>query len=180
SKRHVGGSFRAQRIPFFAPRTILDGGSSGRGWMYTGQGRNLTSENTITYARPLGPGNLDLLGGFSVQTWYDESVTATAAGFPTDFTNVYNLGSGSQLYPPASGVSEHALISYLGRANYNVADKYLFTLTGRRDGSSVFGANHKWAFFPSGAFALRVCDAQFMREQSLFSDVKLALSSGAL
>ena len=179
-KGTLGGNFQFDGIHFFAPRTILDGGNSGRGWMYTGQGRNLTSENTITYARPLGPGNLDLLGGFSVQTWYDESVTATAAGFPTDFTNVYNLGSGSQLYPPASGVSEHALISYLGRANYNVADKYLFTLTGRRDGSSVFGANHKWGFFPSGAFAWRVGDEQFMRGQSLFSDLKLRLSYGTV
>src|ERR1051326_4636035 len=122
-KSTLGGNFQFDGIHFFAPRTILDGGNSGSGWMYTSQGRNLTSENTIAYARPLGPGNLDLLGGFSVQTWYDESVTATAAGFPTDFTNVYNLGSGSQLYPPASGVSEHALISYLGRANYNVAAK---------------------------------------------------------
>ena len=178
-KGTLGGNFQFDGIHFFAPRTILDGGNSGRGWMYTGQGRNLTSENTITYARPLGPGNLDLLGGFSVQTWYDESVTATAAGFPTDFTNVYNLGSGSQLYPPASGVSEHALISYLGRANYNVADKYLFTLTGRRDGSSVFGANHKWGFFPSGAFAWRIGDEPFMQHQSLFSDLKLRLSYGA-
>src|SRR5437667_11226288 len=120
--------------------------------MYTSQGRNLTSENTITYARPLGPGNLDLLGGFSVQTWYDESVTATAAGFPTDFTHVYNLGSGSQLYPPARGVSEHALIPYPGRTNYNVADKYLFTLTGPSAGSSVFGANQQYGIFPSGSF----------------------------
>ncbi|HEY6156361.1 MAG TPA: TonB-dependent receptor [Gemmatimonadales bacterium] len=179
-KSTLGGNFQFDGIHFFAPRTILDGGNSGSGWMYTSQGRNLTSENTITYARPLGPGNLDLLGGFSVQTWYDESVTATAAGFPTDFTNVYNLGSGSQLYPPGSGVSEHALISYLGRANYNVADKYLFTLTGRRDGSSVFGANHKWGFFPSGAFAWRMGDEQFMRGQSLFSDLKLRLSYGTV
>ena len=179
-KGTLGGNFQFDGIHFFAPRTILDGGNSGSGWMYTSQGRNLTSENTVSYARSVGPGALDILGGFSVQTWYNESVTATAAGFPTDFTNVYNLGSGSQLYPPASGVGEHALISYLGRANYNIADKYLFTLTGRRDGSSVFGANHKWGFFPSGAFAWRVGDEHFMRGQSLFSDLKLRLSYGTV
>src|SRR5256886_1535277 len=179
-KGTLGGNFQFDGIHFFAPRTILDGGNSGSGWMYTSQGRNLTSENTVSYARSVGPGALDILGGFSVQTWYTESVEANAAGFPTDFTNVYNLGSGSQLYPPSSGVSEHALISYLGRANYNIADKYLFTLTGRRDGSSVFGANHKWGFFPSGAFAWRVGDEQFMRGQSLFSDLKLRLSYGTV
>src|SRR2546430_6053710 len=179
-KGTLGGNFQFDGIHFFAPRTILDGGNSGSGWMYTSQGRNLTSENTVSYTRSVGPGALDILGGFSVQTWYTESVEANAAGFPTDFTNVYNLGSGSQLYPPSSGVSEHALISYLGRANYNIADKYLFTLTGRRDGSSVFGANHKWGFFPSGAFAWRVGDEQFMRGQSLFSDLKLRLSYGTV
>jgi len=179
-KGTLGGNFQFDGIHFFAPRTILDGGSNGSGWMYTSQGRNLTTENTVTYARPVGPGTLDLLGGFSVQTWYTESVRADAAGFPTDFTNVYNLGSGSQLYPPSSGISEHALISYLGRANYDIADKYLFTLTGRRDGSSVFGANHKWGFFPSGAFAWRVGDESFMQHQSLFNDLKLRLSYGAV
>ena len=179
-KGTLGGNFQFDGIHFFAPRTILDGGGSGRGWLYTSQGRNLTSENTLAYARPVGPGTLDLLGGFSVQTWYAENVQATAAGFPTDFTNVYNLGSGSQLNPPSSGISEHALISYLGRANYNVADKYLFTLTGRRDGSSVFGANHKWGFFPSGAFAWRLGDEPFMRRQSLFNDLKLRLSYGTV
>ncbi|OLE64248.1 MAG: hypothetical protein AUG74_13315, partial [Bacteroidetes bacterium 13_1_20CM_4_60_6] len=179
-KGTLGGNFQFDGIHFFAPRTILDGGSNGSGWMYTSQGRNLTTENTVTYARPVGPGTLDLLGGFSVQTWYTESVRADAAGFPTDFTNVYNLGSGSQLYPPSSGISEHVLISYLGRANYNVGDKYLFTLTGRRDGSSVFGANHKWGFFPSGAFAWRVGDEPFMRRQSLFTDLKLRLSYGTV
>src|SRR5437588_333346 len=102
-KGTLGGNFQFDGIHFFAPRTILDGGSSGSGWLYTSQGRNLTSENTLDYARPVGPGTLDLLGGFSVQTWYAENVQATAAGFPTDFTNVYNLGSGSQLNPPHSG-----------------------------------------------------------------------------
>jgi TonB-dependent starch-binding outer membrane protein SusC len=179
-KGTLGGNFQFDGIHFFAPRTILDGGNSGSGWMYSSQGRNLTSENTVTYARPVGPGTLDLLGGFSVQTWYTESVQATAAGFPTDFTNVYDLGSGSQLYPPSSGITEHALLSYLGRANYNVGGKYLFTLTGRRDGSSVFGANHKWGFFPSGAFAWRVGDEPFMQHQSLFNDLKLRLSYGTV
>jgi len=59
-----------------------------------------------------------------------------------------------------------------------IADKYIFTLTGRRDGSSVFGANHKWAFFPSGAFAWRIGNEGFMQGQSLFSDLKLRVSYG--
>src|SRR5205807_6373943 len=50
----LGGNFQFDGIHFFAPRTILDGGNSGSGWMYTSQGRNLTSENTVSYARSVG------------------------------------------------------------------------------------------------------------------------------
>src|SRR5437773_2648807 len=175
-----GGNFQFDGIHTFAPRTITAGGVAGAGWMFSGTSRNLTNENTVTWRRALGPGRVDLLGGFSVQTWYSENLRADGANFPTDATTVYNLGSGSQLIPPGTGISESAILSYLGRANYNIADKYLFTLTGRRDGSSVFGANHKWGFFPSGAFAWRVGDEQFMRGQSLFSDLKLRLSYGTV
>src|SRR5439155_1091420 len=65
-----------------------------------------------------------------------------------------------------------------GRANYSLKDKYLFTVTGRTDGSSRFGRNNKWAFFPSAAFAWRVSEEPFMQHQSLFGDVKLRLSYG--
>ena len=173
-----GGNFQFDGIHFYAPRTILDGGSGGSGWLYNRERRNLTNENTVNYRRAVGPGKLDLLGGYSVQTWYEESARANGADFPIDHTNVYDLGSGSTLVAPVSTTQEHALLSFLGRANYNIADKYLFTLTGRRDGSSVFGANHKWGFFPSGAIAWRLGDEPFMRHQSLFSDLKLRMSYG--
>src|SRR5207249_4052854 len=177
-KSTFGGSFQFNGIHFFAPRTILDGGVGGSGWIYSSQGRVLTNENNVSFHGAIGPGSLDALAGFSVQTTDSEAVQGNAANFPTDVTTVYNLGSGSQLSPAGSGVIESAILSYLGRANYIIADKYIFTLTGRRDGSSVFGANHKWGFFPSGAFAWRLGDESFMRGQSLFSDLKLRVSYG--
>src|SRR5438094_8672326 len=59
-----------------------------------------------------------------------------------------------------------------------IADKYLFTLSGRGDVSSVFSANHECAFFPSSAFAWRIGNESFMQSQSLFSDLKLRVSYG--
>src|SRR5438552_3777943 len=179
-KSTFGGSFQFNGIHFFAPRTILDGGAGGSGWIYSSQGRVLTNENNVTFHGTVGPGSLDALAGFSVQTTDSEAVQGNAANFPTDVTNVFNLGSGSQLSPAGSGVIESAILSYLGRAQYVIADKYIFTLTGRRDGSSVFGANHKWAFFPSGAFAWRIGNEGFMQGQSLFSDLKLRVSYGTV
>jgi TonB-dependent starch-binding outer membrane protein SusC len=172
------GNFQFDKINFFAPRTIQAGGVGGTGWIDSDERRDLTNENTVTYRGRLGPGSVDVLGGFSVQTFYNDGVRADGANFPTDATSNYNLGSGSQLVPASSEINESALVSYMARANYNVAGKYLFTLTGRYDGSSRFGANNKWAFFPSGAVAWRLSDEGFMRNQSIFSDLKLRLSYG--
>jgi len=174
----LGGNFQFNKIHFFAPRTVLDGGVGGAGWIFSEEIRNLTNENTVTYRRDLGPGNVDLLGGVSVQTFYGENIRGDGATFPTDETSVYNLGSGSQLLPASSGVGKSAILSYLARANYNIGGKYLVTLTGRYDGSSRFGANNKWAFFPSAAVGWRISDEPFMQSQSLFSDLKLRVSYG--
>ena len=91
-----------------------------------------------------------------------------------------STGSRSGTLPSSTArrYSESALLSYLGRATYNVKDRYLLTLTGRADGSSRFGENNKWGFFPSAAVAWRLIDESFMKNQNLFSDMKLRLSYG--
>lgn len=175
----VGLNAHFWRNPYFAPRTIAPGaGSEGSASMNTGYDRTLTNENTLTYRRDLGGNALELLGGFSVQTYSSESSSSHAEGFPSDELQWNNLGAGSGFRSVGTGYSDWALLSYLGRVNYNVSDKYLFTATARRDGSSRFGANNKWAVFPSAAFAWRAIDEGFMQNQSLFSDLKLRLSYG--
>src|SRR5207302_1624254 len=178
-KSTFGANAHFWRNPFFAPRTIAPGASvNGQADMNTGYDRELINENTATYLRQAGPGTLDLLGGFSVQTGASESSGSHAERFPTDVTAWNDLGSGSSQRRVSSGYSDWALLSALGRANYNLLDRYLFTVTARRDGSSRFGANHKWAFFPSAAFAWRLSDEPFLRSQTLFNDLKLRLSYG--
>jgi len=177
----VGGTFSFDGVQYYAPRTVAPGRSAGGDSYIVATplpSRQLINENTLTYRRALGPGRIDLLGGFSVQTAHSELDTAKAQGCPSDATTYYAYGSCRTLRPPCSGTSEWALVSYLGRINYEVSNRYLFTLTGRTDGSSRFGANNKWAFFPSAAFAWRVSDEPFLRKQSLFDDLKLRLSYG--
>ena len=174
-----GGNFQFDDIHYFAPRTIIFGGAGGQGFIQSGQTRDLTNENTLTYRREmLGPGSVELLGGFSVQTFHNEAVVGNGANFPTDATTIFNLGSGSQLSPAGSSVTDAALLSYLGRAQYSIADKYILTVNGRYDGSSRFGANNKWAFFPSAALAWRLSEEPFLKSAAPFSDLKLRLSYG--
>ena len=178
-KSTIGTNTHFWRNPYFAPRTIAPGASvNGSASMGTGYDREIINENTASYHRATGPGTLDLLGGLSVQTGASESSGSHAENFPTDETEWYDLGSGSSQRTVSSGYSDWGLLSMFGRANYNLRDRYLFTVTARRDGSSRFGANNKWSFFPSAAFAWRVSDEPFLRGRSPFSELKLRVSYG--
>ncbi|HEY6156359.1 MAG TPA: TonB-dependent receptor [Gemmatimonadales bacterium] len=178
-KSTIGTNAHFWRNPYFAPRTVAAGASvNGSASMGTGYEREITNENTVSYHRPTGPGTLDLLGGLSVQTGEWESSGSHAENFPTDEIEWYDLGSGSSQRTVSSGYNDWGLLSMFGRANYNLRDRYLFTVTARRDGSSRFGANNKWSFFPSAAFAWRVSDEPFLRGRSPFSELKLRLSYG--
>jgi len=73
---------------------------------------------------------------------------------------------------------ERELQSFFGRVNYNFRDKYMLTFTGRFDGSSKFGENNKYGFFPSAAFAWRLTGEEFMEDMKAISNLKLRLGWG--
>ena len=175
----VGTNTRFERTRYFAPRTTPLGiASNGEGRQFSGTSFDLINENILSYTRSLRESdNLDLTGGFTVQSSRDEGVNASNAQFANDNTGVYNLSAGT-LPTADTDFSEWGLLSWLGRANYALLDRYIFTLTGRFDGSSRFGENSKWGFFPSAAVAWRLSDEPFMRDQAVFSDLKLRLGYG--
>src|SRR5690606_24190811 len=144
------------------------------------QSASVLNENILTYRQPLraDSDNLDLTGGFTIQTSRGEAVFAQSQQFATDVTGSNALGAGAVPLSTGSGTNEWALLSYLGRANYSLADKYLFTLTGRADGSSKFGADNKWGFFPSAAFAWRISEEPFLAGADWLTDFKLRVSYG--
>ncbi len=176
----VGGNFAFERRPFFAPSTIQPGNPTGVASLYNSETREFTNENTLNYRRDrVGPGTLELLAGFSVQTSNFENDSSGARNFPSDELEYYNLGAGSQRTDLGSNAVDWTILSYLGRAVYNINDRYILQVSGRRDGSSRFGANNKWAFFPSASVAWRLSEEAFMKGRSPFSDLKLRLSYGA-
>lgn len=174
----VGGNLTHLNNPYHAPSTSPNGGDGGIAQRTWGESRELTSNSTLAYNREVGPGTLDLLGGFEVQSSHFENTVAETRNFPTDALGFNALQSGSQILAPTTSITDWAIVSTLARINYNLMDRYLFTVTGRRDGSSRFGANNKYAFFPSAAFAWRVIGEPFMRDQTRLTDLKLRLSYG--
>lgn len=167
---------------FYVTRKIgLGMGSNGAAEISANAGREWLNENTLTYSKILGANekhHFTGLLGYTAQQSTFENVFVRAINFNDDFAKYHNLGAGATFQRPASGESEWALISYLSRFNYGFDDRYLLTLTARIDGSSRFGPNKKYGFFPSGAFAWKLINEDFMQNQSVFSDFKFRASYG--
>jgi TonB-linked SusC/RagA family outer membrane protein len=136
-------------------------------------------ENYLTYNKTFGGIHaINALLGISWQETQIQTTGAEVRGFATDFFSYNNLGAGATSPTVRSGASRFAFNSYFGRLNYTLKDKYLFTVTGRADGSSKFGENHKFAFFPSAAVAWKISDEEFLKGNSVISNLKLRTSHG--
>lgn len=118
------------------------------------------------------------MGGYSYQIMNYEDAYARAMGFTSDAISWYRLQAGEKRPVVSSSKSKHILASYFGRVQYSLSDKYLFTFTGRIDGSDRFGENNRYAFFPSGAFAWRAINEDFLNNIDWLSDAKLRVSVG--
>ncbi|MBC7891648.1 MAG: SusC/RagA family TonB-linked outer membrane protein, partial [Sphingobacteriaceae bacterium] len=175
-----GADLQATKSNYYATRkTFLGESSNGLATVSNSQSLNWLNENTLNYSRVVATRHtVGALLGYTIQGTKFESVAANGRTFNDDFALYNNLGAGSTLIAPASGASDWRLISYISRVNYSFADRYLLTLTARRDGSSRFGANNKFGFFPSGAFAWKILNEKFAQNQRLFSDLKLRASYG--
>lgn len=136
-------------------------------------------ENYLTYNKSFAEiHSVTGLLGISWQETNFFNMNASIQGFATDFFTYNNLGAGSQLPGVGSGASRNSFNSYFARVNYILDNKYLFTITGRADGSSKFGENNKYAFFPSAAIAWRISEESFLKDNNTIYQLKLRGSYG--
>jgi TonB-linked SusC/RagA family outer membrane protein len=139
------------------------------------------NSNILTYDKNLGDNHhITLMAVAEQQYSKSESSGLVASKFTVDQTGANDLGGAEQINSKYSSVSERVLNSFLGRINYAFADKYLVTLSYRADGSSVFGANNKWGFFPSGSLAWKMTEESFIKNLNIFSELKLRASWGII
>ncbi|WP_197539157.1 SusC/RagA family TonB-linked outer membrane protein [Formosa agariphila] len=179
-KTTFGFSSENTQIGKFKPTTILAG--AGVGGEATFEYRNTTntlSENYLTYNKSFGAHNLSLLGGYSYQKVQNEGAFAGARSFVTNEVSYRNLEGGAVTMQPSSYLNETELVSVFGRVNYEYASKYIFTFTARRDGSSNFSKNNKYAFFPSGAIAWNMAKENFLKDSNTITTWKWRASYGA-
>lgn len=135
---------------------------------------NLLAETTLTYENTFSNKHkLNAFVGASIQDFTIDEIGISGQNFSTENFGYDNLSQFSSLPGISDILIKSNLLSYFGRLNYILSDKYIFTITGRADGSSKFGDGNKFGFFPSGAFAWNVSDEDFMKDSNTYLKFRL-------
>jgi iron complex outermembrane receptor protein len=162
-------------------------GSNGSALRYNLENTTKTLETFLAWNKKIGDHTIDAVVGYSYQdNILGDGFQASSTNFPTDYTGYSNLTLGNPYAISTYRInlgndltySKYLMISDFARLNYSYKDKYLFQGSIRRDGSSIFGANNHWGYFPSVGLAWRITQEDFMKNQTLFSDLKLRASYG--
>ncbi len=167
---------------FYSPISIIALGdrnaTSGNGRKFNRDQSTLLHESIFSYSRKLGQDHsFRFTGLFSTQSDEVRTNQASGSGFPNDATTNEALQVAT-IFSSNSFRASERLDSYMARVNYGYKDKLFFDLTARADGSSKFGKNNKYGFFPAVSGAWRISEESFMKSSSVISDFKLRASYG--
>lgn len=180
-KTDLGFNLQSQKNNYFSSQNLAhmsadQGGVANiRGYLNT----YWQSENYLTWNKTINQRHrFTALLGASWQQYNQETDFVETQNFIDDIFQWHTLGSGSVRSSSTSSDYKWAMNSYFARATYNLDEKYLFTATGRYDGSSKFGANNKYAFFPSVGAAWRVSEEGFLKGNKTITNLKLRASYG--
>jgi TonB-dependent starch-binding outer membrane protein SusC len=158
---------------------LIETGNQGYARIYHEDTFYWQNENYFNYQKTIGDHSITGLLGLSWSRYNYEYANLDNDHFFDDFYGVNRIEIGTKARPSVnSNTSQNSLNSYFARANYSYKGKYLVTLTGRVDGSSKFGANSKYGFFPSGSLAWRASEEDFLKSVSAISNLKVRASIG--
>jgi TonB-linked SusC/RagA family outer membrane protein len=179
-KTQFGIDFQNIRNDAYSPTDLYNASANQRGTasISTEQSRYWQQENFLTYDKQVGQNHFNVLVGASWQQRVDETLGASTQNFANDYFRQYNLGAGSQPNPPSSGYDKWSINSYFARIGYTFASKYLLTLSGREDGSSRFGSEHKYGFFPAIGVGYVLSEEPFMKNIKAINFLKIRGSYG--
>ena len=150
------------------------------GLAFTGTFRGIgwINENTLSYRDKIGIHGINAVVGYTQQSNENRSINTESSGFGVSDLIIDALETARQTSPVNSGRGRWGLRSFLGRINYTLNDKYLFTISGRFDESSRFGIGDPLGFFPSAAVGWRVSEEPFLQNNPIVSNLKLRATYG--
>jgi len=160
------------------------GNKNGQASRNTYFGREQSFETYLNYGFTAGKHKIDLMAGYSwEQKKNNDGFGLTVEGYYNDDLTWYNMSYAQTILGVQNSVSSGYVenvknISFYGRVNYSFDGRYMLQATIRRDGSSVFGKNNRWGTFPSISGAWNITEEAFMKNQNLFSNLKLRAGYG--
>ena len=137
---------------------------------------HIVSDNIFTYDKTIGQHDINAVGGFSVEQWDYEIESATGIGYTSDL--VRTLSAATTIAEATSEEYQQRLMSYFGRVNYAYDNKYLLSISARRDGYSAFGPDSKYGFFPAVSVGWTLSNEDYLRDSKIINYLKLRGSYG--
>ncbi|PVX45166.1 TonB-linked SusC/RagA family outer membrane protein [Flavobacterium sp. 103] len=179
AKVAVSGDVINTKQNYYAPSTTTTGaGTKGLASVGDRLVSSVLNENTLNYNTHFGEKNkFSALVGYTLQYTQGEVVNAGANKFVND-ANTYNALQDGVAVKPYSDAFESVLKSWLARANYSYDGRYNLTVSARADGSSRFGSESLWGYFPSAGFSWNITEEDFAKDLKVINDAKLRLSVG--
>ena len=174
----VSVDFISMKEDEFYPTTVDY--RAGYNWGAVRSRTNMTwaNENYLTYNTTIGEGHdVAAMAGFSMQDWKMETTGLDGLYFASDNIRTLN-GAGTISNQAVNRTDEHSMLSYFGRLSYNYKGRYLAEANVRADGSSRFGADNRFGYFPSASAAWRFSDESFADGLNFLTDGKLRISVG--
>jgi len=179
AKVAVSGDVLNTKQNYYAPSNTTTGaGTKGLASVGDRLVGSVLNENTLNYNTNFGENHkFSALGGYTLQYTKGEVVNAGANTFVND-ANTFNAIQDGVAVKPYSEAYESVLKSWLARVNYSYKGKYNFTVSGRADGSSRFGAESLWGYFPSAGFSWNITDEEFANNIKGATEAKLRITAG--
>ena len=162
----------------------VNSGTTGYAAKYAAMSQTVNLEWVTNFSMKVKEHRLRLMAGYSYAYGVSESMSMNNTNFTTDATTVNNIGEGTLAAEDgkinmSSAKSDHTLIAFFARANYDWKERYLLSVSIRHEGSSRFGADHKWGNFPAVSVGWRLSDEPFMKKTSSWlDDLKLRYDFG--
>ncbi len=157
-------------------------GLNGEAEIENGKNSSLQYESTLNFTKTLEKHTFQALAGYTYQTEEANSSFMSNSKFDVDLYQYNNIGAGAAIHSDQAYMSSYkessTLISFFGRLMYNYNERYLLAVSLRKEGSSRFGANYKWGWFPAASLGWRINKENFMNNVSWVNDLKLRVGYG--
>ncbi|MRT92503.1 TonB-dependent receptor [Ancylomarina sp. 16SWW S1-10-2] len=176
-KTTIGGSFQNTDVRRWqGPLAHRNGASNTQLFESNTNSIHLVNDNFFSYSKRMGDHDISAILGVSVETWETEFSSANGTDYAFDY--IKNMSAAGTISSAESGEYEDRLLSFTGRVNYAFKDKYLASVSYRRDGSSRFGADTKYGDFTAFSVGWRLTQEDFLVDNDVIDNLKLRFSYG--